>query len=294
MLRRQFVLAGIGRTGRKLNEYIQTAATHAWLLDRVEAYLSLAELSDQDDVLKMLRRLPSETERPLSLDQLYLALAGLEDLGVVTRSTKGFCFDRLKFLETEGLRNGIKATAQALRQDAHTERSHLCVSTPPSLTNEAEYLIREFCTDLRSELLDLISNASHSIIIASPFWDGTTSADLVELLEKRSQAGVELTLLGRFSEELHPAVRAQLQRISQSPNCRILSWFETSGSETETFHFKAISVDRGQAAYIGSANMTVSSLRSRMEVGLILKDDLAVQLERVLRISVAMAKPMPL
>jgi phosphatidylserine/phosphatidylglycerophosphate/cardiolipin synthase-like enzyme len=254
--------------------------------------LAAAEPPDREDIFKMLRRLPSEAGRPLSVDQLYLALAALEDLGIVARSGKGFSFNRSRFFETGELRKGIKATAKALRQDTQRERSHLCVSTPPSLSNEAEYLIREFCTDLRSELLDLISNASSSIIIASPFWDGTTSADLVSLLGKRAQAGVELTLLGRFSEELYPAVRAQLQKVSQSPKCRILSWFETSGSETETFHFKAISVDQGRAGYIGSANMTTSSLRSRMELGLILKEDLATQLDRVLRIAIAMAKPM--
>lgn len=166
-----------------MNGYIQTAASHVWLLDRVEMDSAATELSDQEDVFKTLRRLPSESGRPLSVDHLYLALAALEDLGIVLRTGSEFSFSRRRFLETEDLRKGIKATAKALRQDAHSERSHLCVSTPPSLSNEAEYLIREFCTDLRSELLDLISNASKSIIIASPFWDGTTSADLVALLE---------------------------------------------------------------------------------------------------------------
>lgn len=276
-----------------MNAYIQAAGTHVWLLDRVERDLAAANLPDHD-VFKTLRRLPSENGRPLGVDHLYLALAALEDLKIVTRSGNDFSFNRRRFLDTEELRKGIKATAKALHKDTHSERSYLCVSTPPSLSNEAEHLIREFCTDIRSELLDLISNASRSIIIASPFWDGTTSTDLVALLEKRAQAGVELTLLGRFSVELHRSVRAELQRISQSPKCRILSWFETSGTETETFHFKAISVDQGRAAYIGSANMTASSLRSRMELGLILKDDLAAQLDRVLRISIAMAKPMTL
>lgn len=277
-----------------MNEYINTAGTYEWLLDRVEKELTRVEVPDQQDILKTLRRLPSETGRPLSMDHLYLALAALEDLGIVARADSGFIFNRQRFIETEEVRKGIKATARRFRYETHAERSHLCVSTPPSLSNEAEYLIREFCTDLRSELLDLISSASKAIIIASPFWDGTTSADLVALLEKRARAGVDLTLLGRFSVELHHSVRAELERIAQSPRCHILSWFEGAGTETETFHFKAISVDQGKAGYIGSANMTTSSLRSRMELGLILKDDLAAQLDRVLRISVAMAKPMTL
>lgn len=277
-----------------MNRYIKTAGTHAWILDRVEGYLAISKLSDEEDVLKSLRRLPNDASTPMSVDQLILALAALEDLSIVTRSGNSFVLNRKKLLETEQLRLGIKSAAKELLYRARAERSHLCVSTPPSLPNEAEYLIREFCTDLRSELLDLISNATKSIIIASPFWDGTTSADLVTLLEKRARAGVELTLLGRFSVELKHSVRTELQRISHRPDCRILSWFEASGIETETFHFKAASVDRGRAGYLGSANMTTSSLRSRMELGLILTGDLAEQLDKVLRISVSMAQPVGL
>jgi len=53
--------------------------------------------------------------------------------------------------------------------------------------------------------------------------------------------------------------------------CSILSWYEGAGTETQVFHFKAVSADTGQRAYMDSANMTVSSLRSRMELGVILR-----------------------
>ncbi len=42
---------------------------------------------------------------------------------------------------------------------------------------------------------------------------------------------------------------------------------------------------------MGSANMTYSSLRSRMELGVILNGRAAAQLDRILRVVITMASP---
>jgi phospholipase D-like protein len=114
---------------------------------------------------------------------------------------------------------------------------------------------------------------------------------MVSLARKKLDAGVQVILLGRFSRDLTLDVKTELSRIAMSPECAILSWFEGSGKETQTFHFKAISADRGQRAYIGSANMTFSSLRSRMELGVILTGNTAAQLDRILRVVITVASP---
>jgi phosphatidylserine/phosphatidylglycerophosphate/cardiolipin synthase-like enzyme len=274
-----------------LNLYVQAATDHLWIIDRVERYLIVADSSGDDDLLGSLRKMPTDSSRPIGVEHLLVAISALEDLGFVVRSGTLFTLQRAKFLESEQLRFGIKAAVSVMKGQSRSEKSHLCVSTPPSIPDAAEYLIRETCSDLRSDLLDLISCATETIIIASPFWDAATSTDLVALLQKRASVDVELTVLGRFSEELTEAVKAALGQISTNPRCQILSWFEANGAATETFHFKAISVDRGKSGYIGSANMTTSSLRSRMELGIILHDDLAAQLDRVLRIAMTLAKP---
>jgi hypothetical protein len=95
--------------------------------------------------------------------------------------------------------------------------------------------------------------------------------------------------MGRFSQELPPRVRVELRKVACEKGCSILSWFEGEGADTQTFHFKVVSVDRGLRAYMGSANMTVSSLRSRMELGVILTGSAARQLDRVLRVVVSMS-----
>jgi len=140
-------------------------------------------------------------------------------------------------------------------------------------------------------LLDVIASARQSLIVASPFWDASTTAEIVALVSKKLASGVQVSLLGRFSRELPPEVRAELEKLRYDPRCAILSWFEGEGRETQTFHFKAISADRGERAYLGSANMTFSSLRSRMELGVILRGRTASELDRILRVVLTMATP---
>ena len=141
----------------------------------------------------------------------------------------------------------------------------MCVSLPPSLSTAAEHVIRECSTDLRS------ARAKKSLIVASPFWDADTTAEMISLAREKLCTGVQIFLLGRFSRDLPANVRSELRKVANGPQCSILSWYEGAGTETQVFHFKAVSADTGQRAYMDSANMTVSSLRSRMELGVILR-----------------------
>ena len=184
----------------------------------------------------------------------------------------------------DGLQPGMAKVAFS----AATARAH------PTLAPAAQHVIRESSTDLRSGMLDVIVGAQGSLLIASPFWDAGTSEEIATLAKKRLAGGVSVTILGRFSRDLPVPVGAELRKIAKDPNCSILSWFEGSGNDTQTFHFKAISADRGARAYLGSANMTVSSLRSRMELGVVLTGKVAEELDRVLRVVLTLASPISL
>jgi hypothetical protein len=188
----------------------------------------------------------------------------------------------------------VQATVELLRENKteSTTEVQLCVSLSPSLSRAAEHVIHESSTDLRSSLLDVVASSKKSLIVASPFWDAGTTSELVDLARKKLASGIHVSVLGRFSPDLPPEVKSQLSKISNTPGCTILSWFKGMGTETQTFHFKAVSADRGQRGYLGSANMTVSSLRSRMELGVILSGAAALQLDRILRVVLTMATPL--
>jgi phosphatidylserine/phosphatidylglycerophosphate/cardiolipin synthase-like enzyme len=276
-----------------MKAYVLILKAHPWLLPAVEDALRSMPADGVEDVSKVVRTLRGKGGRPLTDGDALIALTALSDLGVLRRERSRYALDRERFAATEGLRAGIQATLQILSEERSSETpdAQLCVSLPPALSAPAEHVIHESSTDLRSSLLDVIASARQSLIVASPFWDAGTAADMVSLVRKKLAAGTQVSILGRFSRDLPTEVRAQLEKVIHDPACSVLSWFEGAGTETQTFHFKAISADHGQRAYLGSANMTVSSLRSRMELGVILSGAIAKQLDRVLRVVLTMATP---
>lgn len=275
-----------------MNLYILTCKSHHWLLPAVEGVLKGADLSAGNDVSRLLRGIRGPGGRPISEDEAIVAFNALCDLGVLERSGPRYVLNRMRLEATDQLRSGIHATSAILSENSSTTPEvQLSVSLPPNLPAAAEHVIHECSTDLRSGLLDVVASARESLIVASPFWDAGTTAEMVALARKKLASGVQVSLLGRFSQELPVKVKSELVKIATSPGCSILSWYEGTGNETQTFHFKAISADRGTKAYMGSANMTVSSLRSRMELGAILTGNAAINLDRILRVVITMASP---
>jgi hypothetical protein len=277
-----------------MKAYVLTLKSHPWLLPAVEDGLRNLPASGVKDISKLAKTFRARGGRPLTDGDVLIALNALCDLGVLQREGARYTLNRDRFAATEQLRTSIQTAFQILNEDRACDMPdvQLCVSLPPALSPAAEHVIHESSTDLRSSLLDVIASAKQSLIVASPFWDAGTTAEMVTLVRKKLTSGVQVSLLGRFSRELPPEVRAQLEKIRHDPHCAILSWFEGEGIETQTFHFKAISADRGQRGYLGSANMTFSSLRSRMELGVILGGPAASQLDRILRVVLTMASPM--
>lgn len=276
-----------------MKDYVHAVKRHPWLFEAVGS--AIANLPDGavEDGYTVLRGLRSSAGRPVSDSDVLVALSALCDLGVAERRGSRYDLYKRRWIDSELLRRGIQTAIEAMQLEPNGANCEpqLCASLPPGLGAAAEYVIRECSTDLRSGLLDVIAAAQHSLLIASPFWDAGTSDEIATLAGKKLGAGVSVTILGRFARDLDPAVRAELRRIVADPNCSILSWFEGSGADTQTFHFKAISADGGARAYLGSANMTVSSLRSRLELGVVLTGKVARELDQVLRVVVTLASP---
>lgn len=279
-----------------MKNYVHAVRNYPWLFDAIESAVAILPDDPIRDGYRLFRGMQTSTGRPVADSEALVALNALSDLGIVKRRGARYQFEKQKWRETQQLREGVKAAIVSLGDESLRSRvdAHLCVSLPPALSPAAEHVIRESSTDLRSGMLDVIVGAKESLLIASPFWDAGTSEEFAKLAKKRLSGGVSVTILGRFSRDLPVPVRAELRKIAKDPNCSILSWFEGSGNDTQTFHFKAISADRGARAYLGSANMTVSSLRSRMELGVVLAGKVAEELDRVLRVVVTLASPISL
>jgi len=279
-----------------MKAYVLTVKSHPWLMSSIEDALLEADATLESDPSSLARRARGPGGRPVSDDEVLVAFNALCDLGVVERDGRRYRLNRARLEATDQIRRSVHETVQVLTGSVPDSSAdvQLCASLPPSLLPAAEHVIHECSTDLRSSLVDIVASAKRSLILASPFWDRDTTEEMVSLAWKKLDGGVHVTLLGRFSRDLAPEVKSELGRIAKASHCAILSWFEGSGKETQTFHFKAVSADHGLRAYMGSANMTFSSLRSRMELGVVLTGNPAAQLDRILRVVITMAIPVPL
>lgn len=270
--------------------YIRAASRLGWLLQAAED--KLADCEDGAKVgLNFFRRL--EGDRLPTDDEALAAAEALVSVGVLRRGKTAFALDYGRLV---GRREYCRGVREALSVEDLQPRDtvKLCAALPVGLDAEVEKALRRNTVDMRSNLVEIIASARSWLALASPFWDAETAGELAEVLSRRLEAGVRVDLLGRFEEkeEGMPHLRA---RLGGYENCQMFAWYERSAADRfrkQTFHFKAVVSDDGAKAYLGTANMNVAGLRSRMELGVILEGEVARQLAQIVKVTLSIARPL--
>jgi phosphatidylserine/phosphatidylglycerophosphate/cardiolipin synthase-like enzyme len=219
-------------------------------------------------------------------DQVVVGLRALQALGILQPDAlgNGLRFDRSQLLATRPLRMGVQAGLSWAQQHTTGRTARLVAALPLGLRDDVVALVQRQADDLRAALVSLITAARGDLLLASPFWDDETVAELEPLLLRRLEAGVRVVILGRRTmssrHELHGFARLT-SNLARFPGFSALMWDEPQELDrfgSQTFHFKCVIVDSGTVAYLGSANLTSASLRSRMELGVILSGEPAQRL----------------
>lgn len=259
-------------------DYASVSSRLGSLLKALEA--ELGALPDGTEITaRTIRRFA--IQRVSSDEEVLAALHGLVALGILSRHGVYWRLHRAELDATEGYRRGIREGIEAARLRPPHGPPALCAALPVGLPKEMERNLRAAAVDLRAALFDIVAAARSRVVLASPFWDGETAEDLGVLLERRISAGVRVDLLGRQMQER--GLRMLYLRLGSSPNCNVYVWHAPSMEDrfhTQTFHFKAGVADDGARAYVGSANFTAASLRSRMELGVVLDGVAAEQVAK--------------
>ena len=257
-------------------------ARHA--LDAIESWLTT--LPEHDRVT--LPRIQHEIRTPsISYAQAALAVNALVELGILEKQPD-LVLNRSRLLETETLRTGMRQGIDYTRAHMPSPPVHFLAALPTGLPASLQEVITAEASDLRAGLIGLLTEAQEHLLLASPFWDETTMIDLGNILERRLNGGIRIDLLVRAIA--HPREGTQsftqiLEHLAQQPGCRIWTWNVPLAADhfgTQTFHFKCIIADHGKQAYLGSANFTMASFRSRMELGVLLDGDGARTLSRII------------
>lgn len=268
--------------------YVQCVARFSWLIDALEKALS----NSADGMVvgtEFVGRI--DAERLPSEDEAVAVLRALEEVGALRRCERGWRLDHAQFEHSRGYRDGVRA---ALKESpAAPVEAVLCIAVPPGLDPEAEIRLRSEATDLRAALMEVLAAARSRLVVASPFWDADTAADVGEMLARRLEAGIRVDVLGRHGGAGDPGSEVLDARLGHYSSYRSHAWYRPSNVDpfgVQTFHFKAVVADNGARAYLGTANLTTSGLRSRMELGVILSGAIARRLARVLDVVLALAQ----
>lgn len=269
--------------------YAATVGSLGWLVDSVERRLEDLPDGSSIDVEGIRGSCPG---RRATVDEATAVLEAMAELGVLTPGHDRRVLKRGTLLSSASYRAGVRAGLAVPRARAPSVR--LCAALPSRIDAEVEDLLRQSTEDLRGSLVDLVAEAREDLVLASPFWDASTLADIAPILSLRLEAGVRVRLLGRFGRDLEAAAVALLAELAQHPRCRLLRWYEPSEDDplgTHSFHFKAAVADHGARAYLGTANFTMSGLRSRLEFGVLLLDESASRMATVVEAVLRLARP---
>jgi len=143
-----------------MRNYVLAAKSHPWLLPPFEESLRQVGDGTVSDVSRLSRGVRGPVGRPISKDEVLVALNALCDLQIFNRVGLRYRFDKTRFESTEQLRKGIQVALATMEDTSSAHHpAQLCVSLPPSLSPAAEHVIRESSVDLRSSLLDVMASA---------------------------------------------------------------------------------------------------------------------------------------
>lgn len=239
------------------------------LMDELETWLTTLQDATVITVSYIRQALP---KTHITYEQAALAFAAWTDLGIVHQQSH-YVLNMARLIETAGFRLGVRTGIEYTAVHIPQNTLHLLVALPQGLPSLQQETLQKLGDDLRASLIDMIASANSSLFLAAPFWDEDTINDICPVLERRLQNGIHVDLLGRFSEIKSKQAIQRIKDLLMYPQCRAFNWNHFLAEDrfgTQTFHFKCLISDSGQQAYLGSANFTTASLRSRMELGVLL------------------------
>lgn len=269
--------------------YAATVERLGWLIDSVEKRLGESVDGTPVDEERLHSACPG---RRATVDETTAVLEALADLGLLSGFSGRRTVNRAGFENSAQYRAGVRAGLATPRARAAGIR--LCAALPMGIPTGIEDVVRRSTEDLRGAVVDLAAEAREDLTLASPFWDAATLLELGPILVLRLEAGVRLRLLGRFGRGLDKDSLEMLTSLDRYPLCELLSWYEAKAEDplgTHSFHFKAAIADHGVRAYLGTANFTLSGLRSRVEFGVLLEGDAAARFALAVEAVLGLARP---
>ena len=158
------------------------------------------------------------------------------------------------------------------RERFSSDREYRIAATIPETLHKLQEFFRAF-ENTALGLRRMISSATSNLTILVPFMDADGLSEILPSLERALQTGVEVSFLTRElgEGERNLGVLSGLVDVAmRNPgDLRLLE--AVLSDDTPISHAKVFSKDDGDEIYVGSANLTSTSMERTIEIGVFLK-----------------------
>lgn len=245
--------------------------------DRVSAIASYFETSDGVENVDR-HTFDGALDRPLTSDEAMALFTCLVRNGVASQRTSAATFADYGFaVESDRAATALRQQTVALTYRNETTAvgptttAEVVATVPPNVSGSASSSVRRHSAELRSLLLD----ADDEVRIAVPYFD--SDEEIVADIASLPNQGVETRILTREART-NSSTSETIDRIRGAVDDDARGSLEVrdlhelnaaSGTQAYATHAKAIVAD-DQLCYLGSANLTTTSLGTNFELGVVL------------------------
>ncbi|WP_082356893.1 phospholipase D-like domain-containing protein [Halorubrum tropicale] len=150
----------------------------------------------------------------------------------------------------------------------------LVVTSPPDVEIELPSHVSRIATRIRGLLIE----AEEEVRVANPYFD--PGQQVIEEIARLPRRGIQTRVLTRDvtpETDRHTVLKSIAEDLADSEQeffevAEFFSTDSTSGTQKYATHAKTVIVDDSKC-YLGSANLTVTSLTTNFEIGVLLKGD---------------------
>lgn len=191
-------------------------------------------------------------------------------------------YDRLlDYMDTEIAAAEVLKNAESASPAIHTLDVEFVATIPPSIIFSPDI---ENISQIDPSIKRLIAGAKTDLRIVNPFFDEYGVSAILPALLAAAECGVNIRIITR--EIFNPRKNARLVKalirligafIEKNLQVKLAirdfyKWDKCGNKQIYAVHSKFLIAD-GNAAYIGSANLTETSLKSNFEIGVILRGE---------------------
>ncbi|WP_042662321.1 phosphatidylserine/phosphatidylglycerophosphate/cardiolipin synthase family protein [Haloferax sp. ATB1] len=225
-------------------------------------------------------------ETPLTTQEAAALFTCLQKNGAATQSAtdeRGFAAYTFEVdpLEVDRVLTQQAAVIAAEARSTPTDQNDIVefVATLPGGFEPTSARVRSV-PDIASTIRNQVFDADSSVRIANPYFD--PSLELVSDLASLPRRGVETHLLTRETADEEGDTRTTLNKMwnlideEHRDNFEVRDlyrWDEKQGSQAFATHAKIVIVDE-RVCYVGSANLTDTSLSTNFEFGVVVEGDI--------------------